>query len=113
MWINHPSAQKVIRNTAQIEIDNFDKIPEDVIKVELARELTKGLLETGAIIIVKEPNFMDPFGREVYKGYLDVVKDPNLTNIVMDEYFYEVQNKKFTHEQIEEAVKNTFPEYFI
>jgi hypothetical protein len=113
MWKSHPTAQKVLRHTSQIDIDNFDKIPEETIKVEIARQITTDLIESNLITIVKEPKFMDPFGKEVYKGYLDIVKDPNLNNVMIDEYIYEVQNKKFTHEQIEEAVKNTFPEYFI
>lgn len=38
---------------------------------------------------------------------------PQITNIHMDKYVYKVDNMDFTHEQIEAAVKNTFPEHWL
>ena len=112
-WENHKTAVKVIRATAQISVDSFTNLEphQERIKSEIATEITKHLINSDLITISKDYDVNTL--NTVYKGYIDVVKDPNLKSILMDEYIYVVENKKFSHEQIEEAIKNTFPEYFI
>jgi hypothetical protein len=115
MWTSHPTVIKTMRATAEIKIDEGHNTynTNELVKAEMTREIAKHLMENDLITIVKEASYENLFGDIIYKGYLDVIRDPNLTKVMIDEYVYEVQGKRLTHEQIEEAVLNTFPEYFI
>lgn len=80
-------------------------------------ELKRNLANKIGIELLKH-NFIEFRKNQNFEKYQDeligrvIVGEPGISNIIISDYYYEVDNKKFTHQQIEEAIKKSFPEYW-
>ena len=112
MWKEYVHSTPVRSVSAKIEYDSLysTSFHNDMeLKRTLANKIANELLKHNFIEFQKNQNF------EKYQDELIarvIVGEPGISNVMISDYYYEVDDKKFTHQQIEEAVKNSFPEYW-
>lgn len=114
-WKKKQSVNGVVTLNTKMVVDGnpYDHGPsfEHEIKRVLSQNLANELATSDMIEInsSKSAITMDT----TFSATIRVVENRNLEHVMVDEYIYEVKDKRFTHEQIQEAVMNTFPEYFL
>ena len=87
------------------------EIDEQTIKRELAEGLANFLMKEGIIQLKSE---MDSFNQSmVYEADVLVVGDRKVHKARIEEDVFMVDGQSFDQDQIIEALRNTFPEYFI
>jgi len=86
------------------------EIPDDVIRSEFAQQIAKNILEENYMIITKD---QDLFRRQiVYHGRITLAP-VNMGAIISDDYHYETQGMSFSTDEINKAIRNTWPEKFL
>lgn len=113
MWVTREEHQKVQHISAilRVEPEKFNSHEIDQrIKEQLTQELVRELYKQDCIQYMKR-NAMETFTDE-YTAHINVA-EPGITDVMMSEYTYEVQGQVFTHDLIEKAILNTFPEMFL
>jgi hypothetical protein len=83
---------------------------EERIRSNFAFELANIILKNNYMIITKE--FYPARLQNEYNGRLTVAP-ANMRGIISEDYHYEVQGIRFDTDEIEEALKNTWPEKFL
>jgi len=118
-WIlkSKKSITNTIKLKAQLKVTDalYSKSidTEAVIKQELAKQLIFKALEKNACTFFKHPySASDPFAYETYEAHLNV-SPPSIDKTIVTDYYFEVKGEKFNYNEIEEALKYTFPERFI
>jgi hypothetical protein len=100
------------RLTAPCEFRD-DEIFLERMKNTMAEQLSNEIIQRGLIVIQKNYNPLNPFEIE-FLGEVKVV--PPLNNnskVVVQEDVYELEGNRFNHKQVEGALREMYPEYFI
>jgi len=84
---------------------------DELVKEKLAHQLLKELIDSGYILWAKtkHPGFEQ---YTEYNARLSVA-DVQYTNMFVDDRNFSVNGVNFSHNQVKEAVLNTFPEYLL
>ena len=119
-WYNRTYAANV--QMVKTEIEMTDELRrtmgqaelEVIVKSELVRKLSKELMDNNLINIIQEyAPTADPFDRKMKFRAELAVAEPKISNVLIDNYVYEVDGVVFSHEDIAKAIKNTFPEHYL
>jgi len=113
MWTKTERIYKPETIISEISIDPYDMTGaidrESLIKSRLLDGLFNNL--TKYVRFENMSSFHDPYKKH-YRAGITIVPS-NITNVMHDDLVYKVKDTEFTHEQIEEAILNHFPEYFL
>jgi hypothetical protein len=91
--------------------DPFYSIPEeDYLKKEFAEVFAEKLVNEGFIQIRKDYDQL--LNRTKYNAKL-CVAPYNFTNVIINDYEYELNNMTFSQKELDEALRNTWPEKFL
>ncbi len=87
----------------------LDKPDLDEVKYLLSQQITKELLDYE---IVDVEDLMTPYGQEtIYRAKVYATMIPQ--KIAVTKYVYTVDNKDFSNKEVDEAMRNTYPERFL
>jgi len=116
--MNGWKTEKVFKEPAEVQasiaVNNKDleHIYEKHIIAELYRKLMTDFIKTDKLDVVKTQDPYYPFNQTIFKAKVKFVPD-EFKYASVYENSYEVDGVKFTKEQIEQALYEQFPEYFI
>ena len=100
------------KTTISVASENVDTLwTEAEIKQKLAMQLMLELQENGYIDFISHKNIAS-FATQ-YTSQISVAKFHDLEYAYVDKYGYFLEDKEFSLKEIEEAIKNTFPERFL
>jgi Holliday junction resolvasome RuvABC DNA-binding subunit len=100
------------KTTISVASENIDTLwTETEIKQKLATQLMLELQENGYIDFISHKNVAS-FATQ-YTSQISVAKFHDLEYAYVDKYGYFLEDKEFSLKEIEEAIKNTFPERFL
>ncbi len=106
-----PVFKKPEKLMCSITVDPLQSIDEEYLKREAAAKIANEIIFNNYIHVVRQPSF--GLGeKDTYKFYVQVVPN-DMTNMILMEDVIIVDGELFNTEQVEKAVKETYPEYFI
>lgn len=114
-WIKESYSPHVNRVSVQHIENDFKNTHRDFnyeqsMKNMLIQQLAKEMFTKDLVIFRSSKSPMD--FSTTHLAEINIVK-PDIIGVHMDRHIYKVDNMDFTHEQIKEAVKNTFPEHWL
>ncbi len=118
MWTKQQDVKDTLKISVSLEMnkelfmhmrsDSFDS--EKKIKKELSQKLAEELFKNNLLQVTRHEDFYTM--SSTFETSLNIVP-PSHTKAIIEDYEYEIDNVRFTHKQIEAAVKKSLPEYFV
>lgn len=100
------------KTSISVASENVDTLwTETEIKQKLAMQLMLELQENGYIDFISHKNMI--YHTIEYTSQISALKFHDLEYAHAEKYGYFLEDKKFSLKEIEEAIKNTFPERFL
>jgi hypothetical protein len=115
-WYSTTAETDIVPLVSEIDISNELQGEFDMILDTFANNFAKEIIQKRLIEMSKDSfDVRNPFNTHVtYRAQMKIVPPrSDITKATVNGEFYMLENNKFTHKQVEEAVKNMYPEYFI
>ena len=86
---------------------------EQMIQESLLSKISEEILNHD-FLEVERVQGRDPYSHNIFRGRINIVKNSDSNQkVIINRNKYRVDGQDFSHQQIEEAILNTFPEYFL
>ncbi len=111
-WAQKPKRTELQTVTAEVILTNNTPVDENIIKEEIAKQLGIELLKRELFEIEQQKdvyNMNDIFRAQVKVSPPESQNDYSISY----ENVFKIQDKEFTAKQVQQALEETFPEYFI
>ena len=116
-WVSEPKVEIV--QDIKVGIDSYENFDTnsrewDIIKKELVQVIAKELYSKNLIEFYKNYDSFSPY-KTSYIATMKAIppKENQISKVEIQENYYILREKRFNVAQIDEALYNTFPEYFI
>ncbi len=112
--VNVPGKVETITSMITIDHSSTQHMSEHEIKKRVAQNLVDELMKSGFVEITKHP-YDNPFV-DMYEARLKIAHSGTTNCIVnVDRYIMNIDNEehKFTQEEVDKAIRNTYPELFL
>ncbi len=112
-WDMSPIQKDIQNIEVGMTVTYGTKVPDDIIKAELANQISKEIMARDLIKYRQDVNSMNPFETKISAQIRFVPPYNNDDKVVVFNDVIKINGTEFNTDQVKEALENTFPEYFI
>jgi hypothetical protein len=105
-----PEAKEMKELSLQKIVEEGREIPREFLYREFADVFSREMLEQGFIQMHERK---DAYTRDTLFEARLCVAPMNMTHVVIDDYSYFLDDMKFSQKELDEALRNTWPEKFL